>query len=349
MVPSTKSEPRRSPRLHALLRLVGRMPSMVLMGRLLASERAREGARRARGARARAVALFGLILNGRKDAIRDYDALLETTVAAIRGPLAQGRVLSALAALDRRTLVSRSEYGDAADVPLEARRSRMQAVAFLNEGLDSYSSWVSLMRPDLASTGRPTRILALSAGHGGFAMALKARFGERIDVTVSDAVEGHLELGREEASRRGLDVAFVAQDPTDLGNLASGSFDVVVCTQTLHHFSPGAIARMLSGAARVASRAVWMIDGERSLVGAIALSLVVAAYSRSWHAVHDTFVSLRKMYTEEELAAIAMLAPCTSAGCRSTSGRVAPGFVYLRLSPWRSDTSSIAEVLAHAC
>ena len=39
--------------------------------------------------------------------------------------------------------------------------------------------------------------------------------------------------------------------------------DVIVCTQSLHHFGPGMVARMLGEAARSARAAVVFIDGER--------------------------------------------------------------------------------------
>lgn len=89
---------------------------------------------------------------------------------------------------------------------------------------------------------------------------------------------------------------------------------------------------MLGEAARIAGRAVWFIDAERSLLAAALLGVLTAAQSRAWPVVHDTVVSLRKMYAEEELALIGALAPALPPGARVTTGRVAPGFTFLRVA-----------------
>lgn len=328
--------------LRRLLALAERLPSLVILGRLLSGVRSREAARHLRVALPRVFSLAGRVLSREREAVREYDREVADVIAALRSPETGGRLESLLSALDRATLADRREYCDDPSAPAAVHRSVMKTLAFLNDGLGSYRIWTDLLRPDLVTDGRPTRVLDLAAGHGGFALDLKARFGASVDVTATDVFDEYLDLGRAEARLRGLDVRFVRQDATDLRDLDAGSYDVVVCTQTIHHFAPGMVARIASEASRVAARAVWLVDGERTLLGAAILGLVAALYARSWPAVHDTVVSLRKMYNEEELAAIARLAPCGPAGSHATTGRVAPGFTYVRISPWSTRSSSVS-------
>lgn len=340
---AASSRPRKLSPLDSLLRrvlgLATRLPSFVVLGPLLASLRTEESERQLEVALPRAVALTGGVLAADPAAIRAFDEEVGDVVEALRS-LALGHPLARiLAAVDRLTLARGSEYCDDPSCAPEDRRAVMDCLAFLNDGLGSYELWANLMMPDLARRQHPTRVLDLATGHGGFALALKARFGPDVEVTATDIFEEYLALGRAEAGRRGLDVRFEQQDATALGSIAPGDYDVVVCTQSIHHFSPGMVARVIGEASRIAGRAVWLVDGERTIVGAALLALVASLDTGSWAATHDTFVSLRKMYAEEELAAIARMSPAVRAGSTITTGRVAPGFTYLRASPWSNRAS----------
>lgn len=264
-------------------------------------------------------------------AMDDYDALLTRALGVLRG-LEPGGALGALGALDRGTLLEREEYCDDPRCPEPDRRRILACIDWLNEKLDSYRRWSDLLEGDLRPVaGRQTRLLDLAAGHAGFALALKERFTSAVDVTASDLFDEYLAMGREQAYRRGLDVRFLRQDATDLSNLREEKFDIVVCTQSIHHFPPGMVGRMLGEAARIARRSVWFIDAERSLIAAAMLGAVVGIHGRAWPPVHDTIVSLRKMYVEEELSLIGRLAPALPVGASVTTGRVAPGFAYVRV------------------
>lgn len=202
------------------------------------------------------------------------------------------------------------EYLD--DIALD-RGMRVRLLATLdsfNTVVGNYRAFFRAMEPLLAAD-RPTRILDLAAGHGGFALEATRIARERgipIEMTATDLVPEYLALGEEAARREGLPVRFAVQDALDLSNLRAGEHDILICTQSLHHFPPSMNARIFREATRIAGRGVVLIDGCRSLVqGMLAPVLGVVRYRDSAFA-HDAWVSCRRFYAPEELRLIASLA-----------------------------------------
>jgi ubiquinone/menaquinone biosynthesis C-methylase UbiE len=179
-----------------------------------------------------------------------------------------------------------------------------------NTVVGNYRAFFRAMEPLLASD-RPTRILDLAAGHGGFAleaMRIARERGMPIEMTATDLMSEYLALGEEVARREALPVRFAVQDALDLSNLREGEHDVVICTQSLHHFPPSMTARIFREATRVAGRGVVLIDGCRSVVqGLLAPMLGVFRY-RDRAFAHDAWVSCRRFYAPEELGLLAGLA-----------------------------------------
>jgi ubiquinone/menaquinone biosynthesis C-methylase UbiE len=150
-------------------------------------------------------------------------------------------------------------------------------------------------------------------------------------IEASDLREEYLEIGRAAARRKSLDVTFLMQDALDLSALAERGVDVILCTQALHHFPPGMIARMMGEAARAARFGVCIVDGERSWTTLGLVGLVGALYGRTYTFYHDAVTSIRRMYYEEELSLIAQLAPGMPE-VRVETGIVAPSHVYVRMT-----------------
>jgi 2-polyprenyl-3-methyl-5-hydroxy-6-metoxy-1,4-benzoquinol methylase len=318
--------------LTRLLGLGQYLPSLSLENTLLAAPRRSEVRRLAARYRAELDDLAPLVADRDPEAIRSYDDLVLEAIEALRSSHPDGP-RGALSLLDQVSLLRRPEYCDDPDCPEEQRRHILACIDWINEGLGSYDLWARWMAADLRPVGgRPTRVLDLAAGHAGFAVALKEQLAGALDITASDLFDEYLALGREQARRRGVQLSFLQQDATDLRNLMDDPFDVIVCTQSIHHFPPGMVARMLGEAARIARRSVWFIDAERSLLAAYLLGLVVALRGRSWPVLHDTVVSLRKMYTEEELSLIGALAPALPPGAQISTHREPPGFASLRVT-----------------
>jgi 2-polyprenyl-3-methyl-5-hydroxy-6-metoxy-1,4-benzoquinol methylase len=222
------------------------------------------------------------------------------------------------------------EHIDDPALPAATRTRAMQDLDAMNGAFGAYELFLKELRPLLAPD-RPTRMLDLAAGHGGFALALAraaAGNGTAIEITATDLRPEYLEIGRAEAEREGLPVRFGVQDALDLSNLAAGAYDVVVCTQALHHFPAGLVAVMFEAAARAAGRGVAFLDGCRSILGAPAL----VAFSRLRYAnptlAHDAYVSIRRFFVPEELELLARLGPW---GDGVVSRRVPPGHCLLRL------------------
>jgi ubiquinone/menaquinone biosynthesis C-methylase UbiE len=321
--------------LESLLGWAGRRGGIAGTARRLLAPHWRRVARELAGRyRQRLAPLTGPVLARDPEALTRFDGLVAEAVGALRArrpPVPLGP----LGWLDRCLYRDGEEFLDDPAFP-EAERVRILAVLdWMNVHLGSYGSWIEAVEDLVAEAERrgfrPAQVWDLAAGHGGFALALKERLGARVEVTASDIKEEYLALGRKAAQERGLPVRFVAQDATDLANLEGAGIDLFLCTQSLHHFPPGMVARLLGEAVRVARIGVCFLDAERAYLPIAFMAPIFALYGRSWPMVHDLVVSLRRMYTEEELWLLAELAPGLPEGAIVDSGRRAPGFAFVRV------------------
>ncbi len=218
--------------------------------------------------------------------------------------------------LDRRMRTDEPEYLDREDFP-KARRQRMiQDLDRFNRALLTYPRFLRHIRPTIERLQQkghhPVRILDLGSGHGAFPIALwrLARDrGMRLSVTGSDISPAYVEVARENARKVGAEVAFIEANAFDLSSFDGETFDIVTCTQSLHHFTPGQLARILCEAVRVTRGAVLFIDGRRTPLFVPGIALATFLITRNRDLVHDGVISIRRMYHGEELRLIA--APAT--------------------------------------
>lgn len=260
------------------------------------------------------------------DAVREYDLVVQEAVRAMRGWLPDGWA-AVLASVDKLLYRDGSEIVDDPTCPPEARLHVVEVLDRLNEHLRNYERWTDLVKRVIGDRHHVV-VHDLAAGHGGFAIAMKQRLGLRVSVTASDVDPGYLALGRERADELGVDVRFVRQDACCLDNLAGDGIDLFTCTQSLHHFTPGQIGRMLGEGAGIAPLGVCFVDGERALSSLALLAPFMALYGRSWPVFHDTVVSIRRMFVEEELRLVASLAPLPTP-FPVASGRFSPGYAWI--------------------
>ena len=254
---------------------------------------------------------------GDRDASIAHGALAERALLEMRreverearglGPLER----MAASAHARFSDTDEMEHLDDPNLDREVRVRLLDHLDALNIVIGNYGAFFRAIEP-LLSPGRPTRVLDLAAGHGGFALEAtriaRAR-GIPIEITATDLRAEYLALGEAAAAREGLDVRFRVQDALDLSNLEPGEVDVVLCTQSLHHFDPSMVTRMFREATRAAERGVVFIDGCRSIAnGALISSLCVARYGDPQFA-HDALVSFRRFFAPEELALLTTLGP----------------------------------------
>lgn len=189
------------------------------------------------------------------------------------------------------------------------RTAIMGTLDRFNESCSIYQRFFDNLLP-LAREDGPTRVLDLAAGHGGFALhaAASARArGLDVQFVATDIKPEYLEMGESLARQRDLPVRFAVQDAFDLSNLAPGSYDIIVCTQSLHHFPPGSIALMFEAATRVAASGVVFVDACRSSLSATYAAFYAALRREPPAWIHDAWISTRKALVPEELELLARL------------------------------------------
>lgn len=216
--------------------------------------------------------------------------------------------------LDRWLRSDAPEFLDRDDITPAAKVAIVSRLDRLNRSLRAYRRFLSVLRPGIEAVHRrerrPVRLLELASGSGDFTLEL-ARLAQAqqlpVEVHGSDYQAAHVQEGQRKARDAGLPVEFRCVNAFDMHNVADGEFDLIFLAQTMHHFTPGQLARMVEQASRKATHAFVGIDVQRSLhVWGIVPAM--AALNPDYAFLHDGIISIRKMYSEPELALIARLA-----------------------------------------
>jgi SAM-dependent methyltransferase len=95
---------------------------------------------------------------------------------------------------------------------------------------------------------------------------------------------------------------------------ADGSFDIVLCAKTMHHFNEEETVRLLKETGRVAAIGYIIMDLRRSWVAWLLISLLARIFSQNRLTRHDGPMSVLRSYTVTELGALADSAGLS--GCR---------------------------------
>ncbi|MDC0749886.1 class I SAM-dependent methyltransferase [Polyangium mundeleinium] len=285
--------------------------------------------------------LEGAVLRGEPAAIERFDALVAEAVTTMRAERPSdldedGRapLTELLHAVDARLYRDRPELMDDPSLPEDERTHALDVLDRFNHCTGIYETVMAAIDPLVeAASGEGKRPIVhdVAAGHGGLALHLAERLGDRVTIEASDLREEYLALGRTQAAERGLSVRFSVEDALALGGLSERGVDVITCTQAIHHFPPGMIARMMSEAARRARVGACFIDGERSFTTLGLVALVGALYGRTYTFYYDAVTSIRRMFYEEELALVAALAPGMPK-VRVETGIAPPSHVYVRIT-----------------
>jgi len=201
---------------------------------------------------------------------------------------------------------SGDEILDGDGVPEAVRQASMRDVTRSNAWLAGRRAVVREMDALLrGSTQAGSSITLLDIGTGladipaHLVRTWKAR-GVRI---ISVGLDSRPDLLRE--ARDGGRIAHAVSGSALSLPFASGSVDVVLCSQVLHHFAGDELDALVREANRVARRGVVIADLRRSPLAAA--GFYIAAWLLGFHAVtrHDGVVSVRKGFTSAELRATA--------------------------------------------
>jgi SAM-dependent methyltransferase len=248
-------------------------------------------------------------------------------------------------AVDRFVRTDRDEYIDRPDVDEETKLEAVRELHRMNQVLGSYDVFADVLsyvadgvRPEGPHDGS-VEVLELASGYGAFALELE-RTGRAdaagVAVTGSDVVPRYVADANERAASEDLATRFVELDALDLGpdavtRAADGvegatvDPDVVFVAQSVHHFTPGQLARMVGGAGEVADAFV-AIDGRRTARLLGFLGPMAAVGSRDPLLTHDAVVSSQRLYPEAELDLLARIA---APDATVTTGARPPGFTVL--------------------
>lgn len=201
---------------------------------------------------------------------------------------------------DVRELLDAASFDDA------ALQENLRDIRFINRVL----GWTAFTTREVASVARSlgpreVRVLDIASGSADIPLAIARgarRAGVDVTIVVSDLSPQIVEAARRQAATTPSITAEKA-DALDLP-YDDGSFDIVLCTLALHHFTPDKAVILLQNMARV-GRQVLVFDIARSplaYVGAVGLTrlLPMNAMTR-----HDAPVSVRRAYTVAEVRDLA--------------------------------------------
>jgi SAM-dependent methyltransferase len=186
--------------------------------------------------------------------------------------------------------------------PVVALRS-LADIGRCNRLFGGTSAVLAEMRPEIrAARGRGQALSVLDVGTGlGDIPASVRRVARGMGVEiVTYGVEVSATLA---AAARAASGQAVAADALALP-FATGSVDVVTCSQLLHHFGERDALRLLGELERVARRRVIVADLRRSWAAAAGVWLV--SWLLGFHPVsrHDGVVSVLRGFRSNELAAV---------------------------------------------
>ena len=150
--------------------------------------------------------------------------------------------------------------------------------------------------------GRPVTILDLATGSGDIprgGLAWAARNARPVALTVSDLSPEILAVARRLLSES-PGVHFATYDAREVP-LPDRSFDVVLCSLALHHFTPSDAVRVLREMDRLSRTGFIVNDIRRSIPGYAAAWVASRLATRNRLTRHDMPLSVRRAYTPHEL------------------------------------------------
>lgn len=152
---------------------------------------------------------------------------------------------------------------------------------------------------------RSATILDLATGSADIPLAISRwaqRRGRTVRIVASDHADDILALAREQVGGK-PDITLARYDARDVP-LPDGQFDVVLCSLSLHHFTPDEAVRVLSEMDRLAGIGFILNDLRRGRLGYAAAWVAARLTTRNRLTRNDAPLSVRRAYTVSELAGL---------------------------------------------
>lgn len=184
------------------------------------------------------------------------------------------------------------ELLDEGVAPEEAIRS-LGDLRFVNRWLGGRASLLRAVRPFLGATERP-RLLDVGCGSADLPALVRSHATSRLLAVAVDIKLLHLQQAPADLHRVVADVRALPFAPR--------SFDVVTASLFLHHFDGPEVAEVLRGLFALAKRALVVNDLRRARVPYLFGRATFRWLFRSRVSVEDGLLSIRRAFTESELA-----------------------------------------------
>lgn len=156
---------------------------------------------------------------------------------------------------------------------------------------------------DAVPSGREVTVLDLATGSADIPLAISRwarRRNRSISIVASDSSEPILDLAREQVSAH-PDISVTRYDARAVP-LPDKQFEIVLCSLSLHHFSPDDAVRVLREMDRLARTGFILNDLRRGRLGYLAAWVASRLTTRNRLTRNDAPLSVRRAYTPPELA-----------------------------------------------
>lgn len=148
-------------------------------------------------------------------------------------------------------------------------------------------------------------VLDLATGSADIPAAIvrwARQHGRPISVVASDNNGAMLEIASRRVTGSG-EITLASHDARDV-DLPDASFDVVLCSLSLHHFAPDEAVRVLREMNRLAKRGFIVNDLRRCRTGYVAAWFAARLTTRNRLTRSDAPLSVLRAYTPDELASL---------------------------------------------
>ncbi len=229
--------------------------------------------------------------------------------------LARSRAERFASRLERRIDTSAVEYLDRPGHPEALKLRQIRWLHRQNVVLRSYHRFVRLVTPAIERAARALQrdvnVLELASGAGEMTLALARLTRARAlpaRIAGSDIVQSYVDDANRRAREASVPTEFRLLNAFDLARaVRPGEVDVALILQSMHHFTPGQLAKMIAQVGASGARSFVGIDGRRGiLIVGMLPALCLLSLDRFF--AHDALVSTRRFYAEAELQLIAEIA-----------------------------------------